>query len=96
MQQQHDRATGGARLRIGDSEHAGVDLLQRAERCVGPGLDRDELAGLRLRKADLAERGGGEGQRRGAQKAAAVMVDFCRHGPFSFAFAAEAPLKPEA
>jgi len=75
VQQKHHWTIGGARFRVTDIEDPGLDLLQRAERRVGPGLDRVELAGLRPRDADPRESGGRDAQRRGAQKAAATMVD---------------------
>ena len=40
VQQDDRRAVGRTRFGIADIQHAGVDLLQRAERGVGPGLIR--------------------------------------------------------
>ena len=80
MQKNGGRPVCRAGFGIADIQDAGVDLLQRAKRRIHPGLDRVHLAGLRVRGAADPEPGGGNGERRVAQNAAATVVDFCGHG----------------
>jgi hypothetical protein len=79
--QKNDRTTaGGAGFGISDVEHAGIDLLERAERRVRSRLDRGRInradpARLRARRTGDAEPGERNGHGRGTQEAAAMMVD---------------------
>jgi hypothetical protein len=59
----------------------GIDLLQRGERRIRARLDRWQarslvFARLCLREAEHTELSGSDGRSRGADKAAATMVDF--------------------
>jgi hypothetical protein len=79
--QQNDCGTiGGAGFGISDIQDAGIDLLQRAERRVRPRLDRSRIrgpcrAGLCVRQTAQHELSGGDAHRRGAKKAASILVD---------------------
>jgi hypothetical protein len=77
VQEDDDRAIGRTRFGVGHIQHAGIDLLQRTERDVGPGLDLDQLraGGLCARRDQHSELGGCGGERRGTEKAAAIVVD---------------------
>ena len=76
MQQNNGLPIGRTRFGIGDVQHAGVDVLQRAERGVGPRPDPGErrLGGLRGGRQQYAELRGG-GQSGGADQMAATKVD---------------------
>ena len=83
--QQNDRGTvGGTGFGVADVEEAGIDLFQRRERCVRPGLEpweigRPCLFGLCLRGTGQAKLGGRDGHGSSAKKASAILVDLFRH-----------------
>ena len=79
MQQNDRRTVGGASFGVADVEDAGVDLFHRGERGVRSRLDRRQLsrlAGLRRCWTGHGEPGAGDSHGRGAQKPAAMMIDF--------------------
>ena len=85
MQQKDYRAIGGAGFGVSDVQKAGVDLLQGRERGVRPRVDRGQVrfcrAGLSVRRTAHAELRGCNSHGRGADKAAARMIDI--FGDFS-------------
>jgi hypothetical protein len=84
VEEDYRRTIGGAGFSVSNTQEAGIDLLQRAERCVRPRLNCGHIwwgrfSGLRFYRTEDAELGGGNGHGRIAQKVAAVIVDFFRH-----------------
>jgi hypothetical protein len=77
VQQNDGSTTGRAGFGIADIEDPGIDLLERSERSVRSTLDRRQTRRFRLRRrrARQTELGDGGAERRGAEQAAAVMVD---------------------
>ena len=79
MQKNDRRAIGGAGFGVSDIQDAGIDLLQRAERCVRPWLDGGQPSGACLTwlcgcGTDDAKLSGCRGQRSSANKVTAMPV----------------------
>ena len=79
MQQQDHGAIGRPGFCVADIQEAGIDLLQRGEGRVRPGLDWLDLGGLGLRGADQAQLGGGDGHGGDAEQPATLVIDLFGH-----------------
>ena len=80
VQKDHRRAIGRAGLGVADVQDAGVDLLERPEGRVRPGLNRWQsrgscLADLCCRRTDYAELRGRNRRGSSIKKATAMPVD---------------------